>query len=104
MDVSGDAALNTFAGTKPPAESQHRRRHAKRDHVGDGIQLKPEITCSLCQAGNAPVKAVEDVTDTYQNGCVVPISPQCRDDAVIAAEDVPDGEQAWNDRETGLKS
>src|ERR1041385_4386818 len=98
-----DVAGNRREGTETPGKRQYRRRHAKADDVGEGVEFKSEVAGCVRQAGNPAVKPIENTTDADSNSSVVEVPFERRNDGIAAAENIADREQAGNDRQTALE-
>src|SRR2546426_6224470 len=102
VHVLDDVRLETGGGAQTPLESQHRGCDSKRDQIGQGVQLDAEVAVRLCQASDVAIHHVQHHAHTNGDRRVVVVRAQGRDHGIVAAKNIPNGEQAGNNGKAAL--
>src|SRR6185369_4120190 len=84
-----------------PLVDQHRRDHAEGHHVGQAVQLHPELALGAGEPSHAPVETVEEHGEEDRQRCLVELGgaglSRAQGQGIEPAEDRRDGEQVGQD-------
>src|SRR5262245_41504609 len=90
--------------TRRSSDLQDRRRDSKGDHVGERIELNPEIARGPGQTGHPAVHAIQERCDEHRDGGPLIFALHAANDGDVAAQQIPGREQAGDEIGTATEA